>query len=233
MKNVIRKGIILGFIAFLTTVSILTQVSHYIIGQTLILPNQIDRDSSLSTSSPDIRPHTMNANENGGDINLLPNKVIILNFDDSYKSQFTYAKPILDKYGFKATFFHVCNWIDSGSKENEKMSWNDITELYKEGYDIEAHTMTHPHLNKLSPVELEYEIGQSKQCLLDHGINTTIFAYPYGEGWDNPEVVNIVSKYFDLARASSETPLTFLNCDDTMDYTPTQPTAVLTPIIVH
>ena len=42
-------------------------------------------------------------------------KVIIINFDDSYKSQYTYAKPILDKYGFKATFFEVCNWIGSGS----------------------------------------------------------------------------------------------------------------------
>jgi hypothetical protein len=230
MKNVRRQGIILVFIIFLTSVSIFTQVSPYIFGQTLIQPDQIERDSNLSAFSPEFRPHSLNANENGGNIDLQPNKVVIINFDDSYKSQFTYAKPILDRYGFKATFFHVCNWIDSGSKQNEKMSWNDITELYKEGNDIEAHTMTHPHLNKLSPVELEYEIGQSKQCLLDHGINSTVFAYPFGEGWDNSEVVNEVSKYFDLARANSETPLTFLNCDDTADhYTPTQPSCSTYP----
>src|SRR2546427_8461655 len=30
-------------------------------------------------------------------------KVIILGFDDNRKGDFTYAKPILDKYGFKAT----------------------------------------------------------------------------------------------------------------------------------
>ena len=36
-------------------------------------------------------------------------KVVIINFDDSHKNQYTYAKPILDKYGFKATFFEVCN----------------------------------------------------------------------------------------------------------------------------
>ncbi len=222
MKNVKRQGIILGFVVYLGLVSILTQVLPYIFGQPLILPNQIRRVSNLSVNTLEIRPHALNVNEKGSN-DLLPNKVIILNFDDSYKSQFTYAKPILDMYGFKATFFQVCNWIDSGSEENEKMSWNDITELSKEGHDIEAHTMTHPHLDKLSSSELDYEIGQSKQCLLDHGINSTIFAYPYGEGWDNPEVVNIVSNYFDLARANSETPLTFLNCDDTMDdYTPTQ-----------
>ncbi|MGC1131372.1 MAG: polysaccharide deacetylase family protein [Nitrososphaeraceae archaeon] len=229
MKYVRRQGIILRFIAFLASVSILTQVLPYIFGQTLILPHQIGRDSNLSVNTLEIKPHALNVNEKGSNDDL-PNKIIILNFDDSYKSQFTYAKPILDKYGFKTTFFHVCNWIDSGSEENEKMGWNDITELYKEGHDMEAHTMTHPHLDKLSSSELEYEIGQSKHCLLDHGMNSTIFAYPYGEGWDNPDVVNVVSKYFDLARANSETPLTFLNCDDTLDqYTPSQPSCSTYP----
>lgn len=90
--------------------------------------------------------------------------------------------------------------------------------------------MNHPHLNKLSSSELEYEIGQSKQCLLDHGINSTIFAYPYGEGWDNPEVVNIVSRHYDLARTNSETPLTFLNCGNTLDhYVPAQPSCSTYP----
>jgi peptidoglycan/xylan/chitin deacetylase (PgdA/CDA1 family) len=31
------------------------------------------------------------------------NKVVILSFDDNRKGDFIYAKPILDKYGFKAT----------------------------------------------------------------------------------------------------------------------------------
>jgi len=36
-------------------------------------------------------------------------KVVILSFDESIKGDITYAKPILDKYGFKATFFAICN----------------------------------------------------------------------------------------------------------------------------
>ena len=39
------------------------------------------------------------------------NKVVMINFDDSYKTQVLYAKPILDQYGFKATFFEVCGWV--------------------------------------------------------------------------------------------------------------------------
>jgi peptidoglycan/xylan/chitin deacetylase (PgdA/CDA1 family) len=141
-------------------------------------------------------------------------KVVIINFDDSYKSQYTYAKPILDKYGFKATFFEVCNWVGSGSGDNTKMTWQDIAELRNEGYDIEPHTMNHPDLKKLSSAELNFEIGQTKQCLLDHGINpATIFAYPYGEGSNSTAVVNTVSKYYDLARTDTTFPLTFLHCD--------------------
>jgi peptidoglycan/xylan/chitin deacetylase (PgdA/CDA1 family) len=231
MKNVRRQGIIFGFIAFLASVSIPIQVLSYIFGQTLILPNQFEIDSSQSYNTLEIKPHALNANDNGNYNDFHTNKIIILNFDDSYKSQFTYAKPILDRYGFKATFFEVCDWIDSDSEgDDEKMTWNDVVELDSEGQDIEAHTMTHPHLDKISSSKLEYEIGQSKQCLLDHGLNSTIFAYPYGEGWDNPDVVNTVSKYFDLARANSETPLTFLNCDNTLDhFSPSQPSCSTFP----
>ena len=71
---------------------------------------------------------------------------------------------------------------------------------------------------------------KSYYLLGHHGINSTIFAYPYGEGWDNPEVVNVVSKYFDRARTNSETPLTFLNCEDTLDdYLPAQPSCSTYP----
>jgi hypothetical protein len=77
--------------------------------------------------------------------------------------------------------------------------------------------MTHPNLNHLSSQsDLDYEIGQSKQCLEDHGFNPTIFAYPNGDGSDNPKVVNTVAKYYDLARTAEtgiKSALTFLNCD--------------------
>ena len=59
------------------------------------------------------------------------NKVVIINFDDSYKSQYTYAKPTLDKYGFKATFFEVCNWIGTGHKSDMTMTWHDIAHYDK------------------------------------------------------------------------------------------------------
>jgi len=93
-------------------------------------------------------------------------KVVMINFDDGYKSHFLYAKPILDKYGFKATFFIVCGKMETKPKW---MTWNHITALKNDGMDIESHTMTHAHLDSLSTQTLYYEIGYAKQCLAEHG----------------------------------------------------------------
>ena len=141
-------------------------------------------------------------------------RLIILAFDDSPKSQFTLAKPILDKYGFKGNFFTVCTYVDKGSNGTDKgrMSWQDIKTLQSQGHEIESHSMTHTDLNLKSEQSLVYEIGGSKQCLADHGINSTIFAYPASTGGDDATVVNVVSKYYNLAR-SGDAPLAFLHCN--------------------
>jgi peptidoglycan/xylan/chitin deacetylase (PgdA/CDA1 family) len=137
-------------------------------------------------------------------------KVAILTFDDGYKSQFTVAKSILDKYDFKATFFVVCNYVEKDA--NGRMDWKDVTQLHDEGHDIEAHTMNHKDLTTLSLDEVDYELGQSKQCLLNHGIDSKIFSYPFSKGSDNIDIVNTVAKYYSMARIN-DFPLMFLRCD--------------------
>ena len=133
----------------------------------------------------------------------------MINFDDSYKTQVLYAKPILNQYGFKATFFEVCGWV---GKPQERQSWQDVATLQNDGMDIESHTMTHAHLNSVSPSKLNYEVGFSKQCLANHGYNASIFGYPDNLGSDNKTVVNVVAKYYSLARTGSD-PLMFLHCN--------------------
>jgi len=141
-------------------------------------------------------------------------KVVILAFDDSTEGQFTLAKPVLDKYGFKGSFFTVCNFVNGTKDHHDKdhMTWNDIKTLQKQGHDIESHTMTHTNLNMKSQKDLIYEIGGSKQCLLAHGINSTVFAYPASTGHENATVVNVVAKYYDLAR-TGDAPMSFFHCD--------------------
>lgn len=136
-------------------------------------------------------------------------KVVILTFDDGYESQYSNAKPILDKYGFKATFYIVCNYVGSG---DNRMTWEEIKSLQQEGHDIASHTMNHDDLSKLTPQEVEYEVAQSKQCLLEQGISPKSFAYPFNGGSDDSSVINTVASHYELARTATD-PLAFLGCD--------------------
>ena len=138
-----------------------------------------------------------------------PDKAIILTFDDDWKNQYLNVKPILDKYGFKATFYITpgCISYQNGSFCNNTatpesaMNWSNIKSLQKEGHDIESHGMSHKDLTTLSDPALEYEIGQSKRDLLDRGINSTIFGNAFASGEGNLTVVKKISKYYDMARA--------------------------------
>lgn len=180
-----------------------------------LIMNNIDIETfseiiEISTNVPIIYNRAINLSS-APSTNLTSNKVVILAFDDGGKGQYTIAKPILDNYGFRATFFIVCNYVGKDIA-GKRMDWQDIEALHNAGYDIESHTMNHENLSKVSQRQLEFEIGQSKQCLLDHGINSTIFAYPQNEGSHNKTVVDTVSKYYELARTGEE-PLMYLHCD--------------------
>jgi peptidoglycan/xylan/chitin deacetylase (PgdA/CDA1 family) len=143
------------------------------------------------------------------------NKVAILTFGNGPTSQYIDAKPILDKYGFKASFFVVCNWIsDSDSDEDEDnshMTWQDIETLHNEGHDIEAKSLNHKDLTTLSASELDFEVGESKKCLDDHNIEARVFGTPYGNGWDNSTVIDTIAKYYDFA-ITGFSKLMYLNC---------------------
>ncbi|HET7149244.1 MAG TPA: polysaccharide deacetylase family protein [Candidatus Nitrosopolaris sp.] len=137
------------------------------------------------------------------------NKVVILTFGDTVKSQFTTAKPILDQYGYKASFFITCNYVG----QTQRMNWNDILSLQKDGQDIESKGMTRADLNSVSSSSLDFEIGGSKQCLQTHGINSpNIFAVVHGNAWNNPSVIDTISKYYAFADNGFATSM-FLRCD--------------------
>ncbi len=99
------------------------------------------------------------------------------------------------------------------------MSWQEIVQLYKEDHTIGSKTMDygtkaiqHKDLNDLSFKDLEFEVGQSKQCLLNHGINTTSFAVSKKIATNNATVVNTIAKYYDLA-IDGHSNLMYLYCD--------------------
>lgn len=105
----------------------------------------------------------------------LPDKSVVLTFDDGWKSQYEYAVPVLEKYKFPATFF-----IISKSMKSPYMNLDDLKYLVSKGFDIGSHTQTHPKLTKLDEKKLRIELEGSKKFLEDKlNIKVKTIAYPY------------------------------------------------------
>jgi peptidoglycan/xylan/chitin deacetylase (PgdA/CDA1 family) len=138
-------------------------------------------------------------------------KVAILKFSDSSKSQYANARPILNGYGFKGSFFITCSLIAS-AHNSPSMTWENVATLQKEGHDIQSGSMTYAPLTNLPMHRLDYELQQSKQCLLNHGIKATAFGMPYGGSWNNSTIINIVAKYYDFS-VNGFSNLMYLHCD--------------------
>lgn len=108
----------------------------------------------------------------------LPAKPVIINFDDGWEDQYTYAFPLLQKENMKATFFIFSNAIG----HRRFLNWDQVRALAEAGMTIGGHSKYHPYLWKISdPKKLADEIIGSKKITEDHiGRPITVFAYPFG-----------------------------------------------------
>lgn len=115
----------------------------------------------------------------------LPQKPVILTFDDGYRDFYTDVYPILKKYNVKAVAFIVPNFLN---KPNNMDTWM-LKELAKSNLvEIGAHTMNHSYLAGLPKKRVEYEVIESKKYLEKIlGIPIVSFAYPYG-AFDNQAI---------------------------------------------
>ncbi len=109
----------------------------------------------------------------------LEGKNIAITFDDGYKSQHTFAFPILQKFGYTGTFFIYTNAID---KLSASMTWDEIIDLDSHGMSIGAHTRSHAMLTTISDKSILHdEIEGSKEDIQAHlKKNIDLFAYPFG-----------------------------------------------------
>jgi peptidoglycan/xylan/chitin deacetylase (PgdA/CDA1 family) len=70
----------------------------------------------------------------------VPDKLVVLTFDDAVKSHRTFVAPLLKELGFGATFFVTHRWMNDTTNF---MSWEDISEIHQMGFEIGNHSWTH------------------------------------------------------------------------------------------
>ena len=134
----------------------------------------------------------MDALENG---TPLPEKPVIITFDDGYADNYEYAYPILKKYGFKATIFLIYDFTNTYPNY---LTWEQINEMKASGLiHFESHTMTHANLSKLtSRDELRHEIADSRIALSEKlGREISYIAYPGGRVTNDVEEITRAAGY--------------------------------------
>jgi len=114
---------------------------------------------------------------------------VIITFDDAYLSLFEKGLPILQATGLRAINYVIADRIGqmnhwdhtAPSREEKLMDRSQINEWLAAGQEIGAHTMTHPHLDRIPIEEARREIVDSKKKLEDlFGVPIRHFCYPYG-----------------------------------------------------
>src|SRR6478752_3484371 len=108
----------------------------------------------------------------------IPDKLVVLTFDDSAKSHFTVARPLLRKHKFGATFF-ITEGFDFPTNKKDYMTWEEIAQLHRDGFEIGNHTRDHQAVTAKTLADLPGQLrGINVQCR-KHGIPLpTSFAYP-------------------------------------------------------
>lgn len=108
----------------------------------------------------------------------IPQKLVVLTFDDSVASHATFVGPLLKKYGFGATFF-ITEGFEFAIDKVHYMTWEQIKALDTAGFEIGNHTKKHAGVNKQTPEQLTADVEFIEQQCEKNGIALpTSFCYP-------------------------------------------------------
>jgi peptidoglycan/xylan/chitin deacetylase (PgdA/CDA1 family) len=117
----------------------------------------------------------------------IPEKAVVITFDDGWRGVYDIAYPILKKYGFPATLFVYTDLINGNRKT---LDWDLVAELDKGGLDVQCHTKSHRNLNRVLEnesfqqyaTEIEREITECTETVRKKlRKKVKYLAYPYGE----------------------------------------------------
>lgn len=119
----------------------------------------------------------------------LPEKPIVLTFDDGYASTFSRAAPILAAHGFTGTVFVITDFVGQPGY----LTWDQVRQLAAAGWEVGSHTVSHPDLTKLSSKLLERQLTVSK-TVLEEQLQRPVRAFCYPSGRQNAAVAAAVAR---------------------------------------
>jgi peptidoglycan/xylan/chitin deacetylase (PgdA/CDA1 family) len=150
----------------------------------------IDIEGFTVISSQDLYDHLTTGKE-------VPEKSIVLTFDDNYQSFYDYAWPLLQKYKYPSTMFIHTGFVGSQTGR-PKMTWDTLKELTKnELFTVGGHTINHYlDLAQRDITVQTKELEDSKKELESQlGITVDFLAYPNGSNGEDTQLLSRQAGY--------------------------------------
>jgi peptidoglycan/xylan/chitin deacetylase (PgdA/CDA1 family) len=108
----------------------------------------------------------------------IPDKLVVLTFDDSVASHHSVVRPLLKRLGFGATFF-ITEGFSFRKNKQDYMTWAQIKELHDDGFEIGNHTRDHLGVSVQTLGRLREQVEAINKRCAEHSIpRPTSFAYP-------------------------------------------------------
>ena len=129
----------------------------------------------------------------------LPEKPVILSFDDGYEDNHRVVLPMLEEHGMKAVFYVVTNDIGLPGY----MTWDNLFDMERRGMEIGSHTANHIPLTTLPPEKQREELRLSKLMLEWKGLKT-IYSFSYPTGAYDEGIVTMLAEEDYLTAVTGE-----------------------------
>lgn len=135
----------------------------------------------------------------------VPQKTVVVTFDDGYRDNYLCAFPILKHFGFRGTIFLTSDYIgkndvfpmdkdknwDKVMDEDLPLTWEQVLEMKEYGMEFGSHTCSHWHLDELPEMEMVREIVESKRYL-EQKLRSRVTSFCYPSGRYNQKVKEAV-----------------------------------------
>jgi peptidoglycan/xylan/chitin deacetylase (PgdA/CDA1 family) len=136
-------------------------------------------------------------NASSGSVEL-PEKSVLVTFDDAYESLLANALPVLRKFSAPGVVFvptqfvGETNLFDHGVEPVERIAgWDTLAAMESAGISVESHGSTHRAFSSLNDLEIEQELALSKRAIRENlGKDSRLFAFPYGDGGTDKAAVD-------------------------------------------
>lgn len=119
----------------------------------------------------------------------MPDRAVVLTFDDGCRNFREHALPILEEYGYPATVYAIAGmvggtaeWLaEAGHPTPPLMTWDELRDIQGRGIEIGSHSLNHIRLSDQDAATQIREMTDSKARLQDQlGIEVAHMCYPYG-----------------------------------------------------